>query len=82
MNITWNDSEGAKVSVLQGFYFYSQGPSAQTNFYPWFVDTNGIEKKMDALAANAVVVAPSGATWSTPMSIDIPTGNSLTADIR
>jgi hypothetical protein len=82
VHLYWNDSHEAKDTILQSFYFYSQDPSNQQSFYDWFVDPDGVEKKVDALEVNIVVEAPSGAKWSAPMRIDVPAGESYTVDIR
>jgi hypothetical protein len=82
VHLYWNDSHEAKDTILQYFYFHSQDPSNQQSFYDWFVDTNGVEKKVDVLDVNIVVLAPSGATWSAPMRIEVPAADSFTVNIR
>jgi hypothetical protein len=82
IDLHWNDSLAARDSALRNFYFYSYIPSSSTSFCDWVVDAQGKETRLDAVFVSMVLVAPSGATWSTQMSIDIPAGDSLTVDIR
>jgi len=82
VQLVWNDSIGAKESVMDDFYFWSYAPYATSSFYEWTVDLQGRETRIDALSVTIVMMAPSGASSSTAATYNLPAGDSLTVDVR